>query len=305
MCAAPKCIPGRDWKAACVMALCVLGCGNNGGPNPSGTLEATTIDVAPLVGGKVLHVGANEGERVQLGDTLLVIDTELVALERNRTVAQQRTITAQRNEAGARLQQAEQRMALANTTLDRTQRLQEKGSASRQQLDEAQTQRDVALGDVKAARDRLAVLDSQDRELAAVLAVFERRLHDGIVTAPVSGTVLLRSVEPGEVVGQGQRAFRLADLKTLELRVFLESSDLDRVALGQRLPVLVDALENKTIEGSVSWIASESEFTPKNVQTRDARAQLVYAIKLRVANPEGRLHIGMPAEVRLLNTKTD
>ncbi|MBU1983293.1 HlyD family efflux transporter periplasmic adaptor subunit, partial [bacterium] len=92
---------------------------------------------------------------------------------------------------------------------------------------------------------------------------------------------------------------RMADLSTLELRVYLNERDLDRVSIGGEVPVLVDAMAADTLRGIVTWVSSEAEFTPKNAQTRDARAQLVYAVKLRVSNPDGKLHIGMPAEIIL------
>jgi HlyD family secretion protein len=129
--------------------------------------------------------------------------------------------------------------------------------------------------------------------------VLDRQLRDGVVVAPSAGTVLTRSLEPGEVATPARLALRLADLSELKLRVYLEAGDLERARLGDTLPVLVDALAGVRLTGRVSWISAEAEFTPKNAQTRNARAQLVYAVELRVANPDGRLHVGMPAEVVL------
>ncbi len=111
--------------------------------------------------------------------------------------------------------------------------------------------------------------------------------------------MILRSAEPGETASPGSVLLRLANLGELELRIFLAEEDLARVKLGQELPVLVDALKGDTLKGKVTWISPDAEFTPKNVQTRQARTQLVYAVKLTVPNPDGRLHIGMPAEVKL------
>lgn len=282
------------------LALVVPGCGGDGeGPNPSGTFEATEVDVAPLVAGRVLEVRADLGDLVAEGDTLVVLDTEPIELERERTAANRRTLGAQKTEAGAMLRQAESRRQLAATTLERTRALHAEGSASQQQVDDLSAQLDVAEAEVAARRDRLQVLAAQDRELEAALAVHDRQLRDGIVLSPLSGTVLVRGTEPGEVVARGAPVMRLADLRALDLRVFLEATELDRVRIGQKLSVRPDAMPGADLEGTVTWIASEAEFTPKNAQTRDARAQLVYAVKLRVANPDGRLHLGMPAEVRI------
>jgi HlyD family secretion protein len=282
------------------LTLLGSGCGGDDhGPDPAGTFEATEVDVAPLVGGRVREVRADLGDRVTEGDTLIVLDTEPIALERDRTAATRGTLAAQRTEAEAMLRQAERRRELASTTLERARALLGQGSASQQEVDDLAAQLDVTTDEVTARRDRLGVLGAQEQELDAALAVFDRQLRDGVVLAPVSGTVLVRTVEPGEVIGRGATALRLADLRELDLRVFLEAPDLARVKLGQKLGVLVDALPHEALEGTVTWISSEAEFTPKNAQTRNARAQLVYAVKVRVPNPDDRLHLGMPAEVRL------
>jgi HlyD family secretion protein len=284
---------------ALALAPTLPACDGGDGPHPSGTLEATIVDVSPLLAGRVLDVRAEEGERVSKGDTLVVIDTDLIRLERERTAAKRATITAQRAQALDMLKAAERRRDLAATTLGRIRALVAQGSATRQRLDEAETQHDVAVNEVNSARDQLAVLEAQEKELVASLAVFERQLEDGVVIAPADGTVLVKGLERGESAAPGSLAIRMADLSSLELRVYLEAPDLDLVELGQRLPVVVDAMPDEEFEGMVSWISSESEFTPKNAQTRDARAQLVYAVKLRVPNRNGRLHIGMPAEAVL------
>lgn len=279
--------------------LALLACSRNDGPNPSGTLEATVVDVAPLIEGRVLEVRADEGDTLSRGDTLIVLDTDVIELERERAAAKRGTVRAQHAQARVLLKLAERRRGLAETTLSRTEALVEQGSATRQQLDEATTQRDVAGDEVASARDQLAVLEALDKELVAALAIYDRQIKEGVVTAPIDGTVLVKNLEKGEIAAPGTPGLRLADLSSLELRVYLEAPDLDRVELGRSLNVVVDAMPGETIEGTVSWISSVAEFTPKNVQTRNARAQLVYAVKLRVPNPERRLHVGMPAEVVL------
>jgi len=281
------------------LMLVFASCDGGGGTNPSGTLEATVVDVAPLIAGRVLDVRADEGETVSRGDTLIVLDAEVMRLERTRTAARKATISAQRDQTLDQLKLAGQRSKVAESTRVRVAALAEQGSASQQQLDEATLQRDAANAELASARDQLAVLEAQEKELAAAVAVYDRQIREAAVLAPSDGTVLTRTIDAGEVASPGMRGMRIADLTSLELRVYLEASDLDRVQLGQRLGVVVDALPGETIEGVVSWVSSEAEFTPKNAQTRNARAQLVYAVKLRVANPDGRLHVGMPAEALL------
>ncbi len=282
-----------------VLLLGLAACGHGRVPGPSGTFETTVVDVAPVLGGRVLAVTRQEGERVAVGDTLVVLDTEVIALQRAQAAAGQATLQAQRAVADADLARARRQLALLETTLGRTNTLREQGTATGQQVDDLTAQRDVARTGVEAARGRLAAIDAELVHLESGLAVFDRQLRDSAVLSPIGGTVLTRTLEPGEVATPGRAALRLADLSHLELRVYLESGDLSRLRLGQEVPVRVDALPGAPLKGTVGWIAGEAEFTPKNVQTRNARAQLVYAVKLRVDNPDGKLHVGMPAEIDL------
>jgi HlyD family secretion protein len=290
----------RLYLALLPIALTTIGaCGRGGPPAPAGTFETTVVDIAPVLGGRVLAVTRQEGESVAAGDTLIVLDTELIALQRAQSAANQATLRAQRRVAEAELARSRRQLVLLETTLARTTALRDQGTATGQQVDDLIAQRDVARSGVDAARGRLEAIDAELTHLDSGLAVFDRQLRDGVVVSPLAGTVLTRALEPGEVAAPGRTALRLADLSHLELRVYLEAGDLERVRLGQELPVRVDALAGAPLAGQVTWIAAEAEFTPKNAQTRNARAQLVYAVKLRVANADGRLHVGMPAEVDL------
>ena len=293
----------RSLRLLGIAALAALaGCGGDGAANPSGTLETPTVDLAPLVTGRVLRIGATEGQRVAAGDTLLVVDTELIRLRREEAVAARGGVKAQRRAVAAELEQTKRQLALLEKTRERVTALAGEGSATRQRVDELDAERDLAAARMEAASARLAAADAELERVAAGLALLDRQAADGVVLAPIDGTVRLRSAEPGEVATAGRAALRIADLSTLELRVYLEAADIGRLRLGQDLPVLVDARQRggaDTLSGRVVWISDEAEFTPKNAQTRNARAQLVYAVKLRVDNAEGGLHLGMPAEVRL------
>ncbi len=283
--------------ATLIALLTITGCGETDKTVwPSGTLEATEVDLTPALAGKVLEVRADQGDRVSNNDTLLILDTELIRLQREQTAKGLQAVYANRAAATDRLLQAEQSLALAEKTLARLERLADEGSITQQQLDEARTQRDIAAGNVSAAKNAIRAIDAEGGKLEAALDVFDRQLEDGVLVAPSSGTVLLSTLEPGEMASPAGVAFRLADLESLELRVYVDEKDVDLVKLGQKVEVKVDALPDQTLTGTVTWVSPEAEFTPKNVQTRNARAQLVYAVKLELENPDGRLHIGMPAE---------
>jgi HlyD family secretion protein len=177
--------------------------------------------------------------------------------------------------------------------------MSEGGTATQQQLDEARAQRDIRARKVAAATHNIAALDAEADRQRAALAVLDRQIADGTLVSPLDGTVLLRTGEPGEMSSPGALALRLADLGRLKLRFYLDEPNLGLVKLGQELPVAVDAFPGRRFTGTVTWISDEAEFTPKNAQTHNARALLVYAVKLEVANPDQELAIGMPAEVLL------
>jgi len=276
-----------------------MGCGKGNGANPSGALEATEVNVASTASGKVLEVRYREGAVVKSGDTLVVLDTELLKLQLAQAVAASEGLESQSAAARNALEQAKENSQLAEVTLGRIEALNKQGSSTRQQLDEARTRRDVAKSQKSSAENQIAALKSEKNRLAAQIGFLRRQITDGTIIAPMDGTVLLRSVEPGEVLTAGSTAMRLADLSHLELKVYLDVEDVDRVQLGKEVTVLVDSFEKEPLTGRVSWISSEAEFTPKNVQTRNARAQLVYAIKVELQNGDGRLAIGMPAEIIL------
>ena len=281
-------------------ATLIGGCGGRTSRiNPSGTLETTETDLASVSAGRILEVRPQLGDPVRAGDTLVVLDMELLRLQRVQNEANRRSIHAQRGVTNDAQRQAKRNLDLAEITLKRTRELLAQGSASPQQVDELQTKRDVAAAQVSASQHQLEVLAAEEAKLDALLAVVDRQIRDGVIVSPADGTVILRNAEPGEFASPGAVLLRIADLSRLELRVFLGAEDLDRVKIEQELPVVVDALKGETLTGKVTWVSSEAEFTPKNAQTRQARTQLVYAVKLSVANPDGRLHIGMPAEVKL------
>jgi HlyD family secretion protein len=289
-----------NWSiAAAVIALLAWGCGGRKESNPSGTLEATEVDVVSTVPGRIISIAADLGDKVNKNDTLVVLDTELLRLQKKQAETNRESLHAQREVLRDQRHQAETSFDLARTSFERTAALLRQGSATQQQFDEMKAKQDLAESQVSSIKDQLDALDAEEAKLNATLAVFDRQLQDAIIQAPIGGTVLLRPSEPGEMASPGAVLLRLADLSTLDLRVFLSETDIGRVKIGEELPVVVDAFHGESFTGTVAWISSESEFTPKNAQTREARTQLVYAIKVRIKNPDGRLHIGMPAEAKL------
>ena len=288
------------WILSTALAVLALGCGRGGRtPRPSGTLEGTEVRLSAALAARVLEVRVAEGQSVRAGDTLLVLDLSLQRLQRAQSAAGLAVLAARRQRAQDQAREAAATLLLAEQSLARVKALHQAGSATDQQLDEARAQREQAAAREQGVAHEGRALEAECAALEAALAVQDRLLRDAALLAPSAGTVLQRVAEPGEWTAPGQPALVLADLARLELRFYLSERDLAQVRIGQSLQLRVDAFPGQSFPGLVSWVAAQAEFTPRNAQTTEARAQLVYAVRAQVDNPQGRLLIGMPAEVVL------
>ena len=175
----------------------------------------------------------------------------------------------------------------------------ETAAATRAQLDDLNSLVDLARRHVEAADNTFHAFPVREREIRLRIASLERQIRECRLTAPRSGTVLTVYSEPGEVVGPGRGIVRIADLTELFVRVYIPAPLVGRVELGGEALLRVDSFPDRTFQGRVVYISEEAEFTPKNVQTPEARADLVFAVKVSVPNPEGFLKIGLPVDVEL------
>ncbi len=286
---------------ACGAALVLVGgCGRDKAEGfiGSGTLEATEVVVGAQTGGQVLRLGKREGDAVAVGDTLARIDVEKLELQRRQLLAGIDEISASRLPVAESVKQARDNLENTQKSYERIKALFEAGSASQQQYDDIATKHLLAQSQLASAKAQKTTLDAKEETVRASIALLDRQIRDGAVTAPVSGVIAEKYVEAGEIVPAGGAVFKIADTSDFWLKVYVGERDLGRFALGSAMSVEVDAME-KALAGVVSWVSPEAEFTPKNVETRDARAELVYAVKVSIKNPPPELKIGMPAEVYL------
>lgn len=264
----------------------------------SGTLEATEVTVGSLISGTLLHLTKEEGNPVKAGEVLADIDVEKLVLQKAQLQAALSEIDAGRIAAQAAIDQAADNLENAQVRHKRIKQLYEKGSATRQQFDDISTQLSVARSQVTAAKSQMPVLDAKRAQVEANIAVLERQIKDGVIKSPLDGMVVEKYMEPGEIAVQGGAVYKIADLANFWINIYVAETDLDRFKLGQEVYVRVDACPD-AFAGKVAWVSPEAEFTPKNVQTRQARAELVYAVKVTLKNKDDILKIGMPAEVYL------
>ena len=263
-----------------------------------GNFEATEVTVAAEVGGRLLAFALEEGDRLTRDTVVGVVDTIPLVLERQSLVAQRMAATARTREADANIAALEVQQSIADRELARTERLLKQSAATAQQGDKAEHDARLAHEQLAGARAARGSAHQDVAALEAPVASIDEKLAR--IRAPLAGTVLARYVEPGEFVQPGQPLFKLASLDSLTFRAYVSNTQLTRLKLGQQVQVGVDRADSiATMPGRVTWIASAAEFTPTPIQTRDERADQVYAVKITVANADGRLRIGMPGELTI------
>jgi HlyD family secretion protein len=287
---------------AALIAACLTGTACKSGPEPDayGNFEATEVQVSAQTAGQIEQFIPTEGMHLSNNAFVALIDTTQLALERQQ-------ILAQRNAAGARSTESSRQVGVliaqrvvAQRNYERTRRLVNEHAATAQQLDAAERDYRTILAQINAG---LAQTQSVRLDAAATdarLAQIRDRIAKSRVTNPESGTVLAVYSRQGEMIEPGQPLYKIANLDTLTLRAYATENQLSSFRLGRSVAVTVDRDgQRRSLNGTVTWVSSTAEFTPTPVQTRDDRASLVYAVKIRVANPNGELKIGMPADVVL------
>jgi len=289
----------------------------------TGTIEALQVDVSAKITARIVERAVAESQPVERGQLLVRLADAEPAAEVRRAEAAVRTAQAQLSDlaAGARSQEIEQaRAALRNATvtrewaereLARVRQLFAKELVAFQEVDRAVNAFDAALANETGAREKLALLEAGPRPDAVVaaraqvaeahsaLALAQARLADTRLVSPLTGLVLRKAMEVGETATPGAPILTLMDPNDLWLRAYVSETDLGRIRLGQAATLSVDAFPGRRFAGVIREIASEAEFTPKNVQTKKERVNLVYRVKIAVANAGGALKPGMPADAQI------
>lgn len=291
------------------LALLFAACNSNTPPpiEATGTLEATETVVSAQVSGIVRSILVEEGAEVHAGDTLVLIDPTEYELQLRQAEANAEALAAQYElmVKGAReedILQAEATYRNAEEDYRRMKELYAANSASKKQLDDSETRYIIAKQtyeklkkgsrseEVRAARAR------RDQALAQV-ELLKKKLRDCAIVAPVSGSVIRRYVERGELASPGMAVARIANLREMTVRIYVTEAELPRISYDQNADVFVDAFPDRPFKGNVRYISSVAEFTPKNIQTKEERTKLVFAVKIKVENPDGILKAGIPADV--------
>ena len=269
----------------------------------TGTFEATEVTVSAEQSGKLLRFAVQEGENIEAGHEVGLIDTTQTWLKLQQADATKGVYQSQKPDMEAQIAATRQQLAKARQEQQRYKELVDDGAAPSKMLDDATSQVKVLekqlAAQVSALSTQVSTLDSQLSTIDVQKSQLKDQLQKCHIVAPLSGTVLEKYVEQGEFATPGKPLFKMGDIRQMYLRAYVTSAQLQQVRVGQKVGVQADYGngQKKAYEGTVSWISSRSEFTPKTILTDDERADLVYAVKIAIEN-DGFVKIGMYGEVK-------
>jgi HlyD family secretion protein len=262
----------------------------------NGRLESTEVQIAAKIPGRLAEVRVDEGDKVLKGQLLARMDTR--TLEAQRAQAEAEVLRAKENlaaaEATVQLRQSEQ--LLANQELKRTQELYKRGFASGQLIDQQQSRQSTGNAAVVAAQAQVNSVRAAIGAAQAQVAQLTSEIDDSSLRAPIDGIIQLRLAEPGEVLGAGGRVLLLIDPEDQYMNLYLPASVTGALTVGSDARILLDALPGQSLPAKISFVAAKSQFTPKEVETRDERQKLVFRVKLRLTQPSAvpQAKPGMP-----------
>lgn len=268
----------------------------------SGSFEAQETIISSEVTGTILSFPVQEGQRLRRQETVGYIDSTQLHLRRQQLHAQIQAVLSQRPDINAQLAGLQVQLAAASREQQRMQKLVSGGAATQRQLDDATSQVETLERQIHAQQSTLSITTKNIEDQVAPLRIQVAQLDDQIarcrLVSPLEGTVLTKYAEAYEMATPGKPLFKMADLASLTLRAYITGSQLPHVKLNQQVTVRTDDGQGgyAVHEGTVIWISDKAEFTPKTIQTKDERANLVYAMKVSVPN-DGSIKIGMYGEV--------
>lgn len=292
------------YSSLLALALAMTACGNgNKAYDASGVFESTEVTVSAEGNGRIMSLGIQEGDRLEAGAVVGCIDTVQLFLSKVQLEASRRAVGSGRLNISRQIAALESQIVKQRQELDRFTKLEQAGASNRKQVEDIQAQLDILERQLAAQKESLQNANSnvsgQADAIEAQIAQLEDRIRKCVITSPVSGTVLAKYSEAGELAVQGRALFKVADLESIRLRAYITADQLTGLKLGQEVKVFADqgTSGRKEYAGTLVWISDKAEFTPKTIQTRDERANLVYAVKIAVKN-DGLIKLGMYGEVK-------
>jgi HlyD family secretion protein len=305
-----------------VLAL-VQACGNKKEVyDASGSFEADEVVVSSELGGQLIQLKVEEGDTLNKGQIVGVVDSTSLTLQKEQVKATIASLSEKTNNVQPQIELLQKQLLVQQSQLssllhekERTERLVKADAATGKQLDDINSQIDVLHKQMQVTRQQIDVqrnnagtqnrsILSETGPLQKQAAQVQQQISKTKIVNPIDGTVITKYAQQGEITAPGKALYKIADLSYLNLRAYVTGAQLSQIKLGQEVKVLIDngAKKYRTYTGTIIWISNKAEFTPKSIQTKEERANLVYATKIKVKN-DGYLKLGMYGEVQLQNNK--
>ena len=282
-----------------ILAVVLSACSSNEDRSDAyGNFEVDDVIISAEANGKLMMLNIQEGQRLNNGKLVAAIDTTDLVLKRKQLKAQKTASASKLTNINSQIDVQEQQKSNLTVDKNRVEKMLKDGAATQKQLDDINGNLDLIdkqISSIKTQKSAiLAELDAIDAQVDQVNASIEKCQ----IINPITGVVLDKYAEPGEITAFGKPIYKIANTDEMYLRVYVSGAQLPNIKLGQEVQVLIDkdTETDQILTGQVSWISETAEFTPKIIQTKEERVNLVYAVKIKVSN-DGRLKIGMPGEV--------
>lgn len=285
-----------------IISLLIFGsltvaCNNNEKADGYGNFEATEITVSAENNGKLMQFNLEEGQVLKKGDFVGFIDTIPLSLKRDQLLASKAIVYSKSGSVLSQKNVLKAQLKAATINKNRIENLIRENAGTQKQLDDINGEINVIQKQIKSVESQNSPVIDELESIDVQLKQVEDLIQKSKIINPVNGNVLTKYAEADELASFGKPLYKIADLSTMELRIYVSETQLSNIKIGQEVTVKIDAGESmKNFKGKITWISSEAEFTPKIIQTKEERVNLVYAVKIDVIN-DGSLKIGMPAEM--------
>jgi HlyD family secretion protein len=281
-----------------ILAVVLASCsGNENLSDAYGNFESDDVVVSAEATGKILVLNIQEGQKLVKSDIVGIIDTTDLTLKKQQLLAQKMAVASKIENIRAQIEVQEQQKRNLLVDKARVEKMLKDGAATQKQLDDINGKIDLVNAQISSINTQNVLVRSELDVIKTQISQVEEGIKKCKIVNPLKGTVLEKYAEQGEITAFGKPVYKIADLDVLNLKVYVSGDQLPHIKLGQQTEVLIDDTKkgNRKLTGVVSWISSNAEFTPKIIQTKEERVNMVYAVKIRVKN-DGSLKIGMPGE---------
>lgn len=272
---------------------------NNDKADGYGNFEATEVTISAEANGKIEFLNLEEGTILEPNTTIGLIDTTQLYLNKQQLLASKTTVFSKSKNVQSQTKVLQEQLKTTLIEQKRVQNMYTENAATKRQVDEVEGKVNVLKEQIKSVGTQDAPILNEAKSIDVQIEKIKDQIEKSKIINPIKGTVLAKYAEPNEITAFGKPLFKIADLSEMTLRVYFSETQLPSIKIGQEVTVSIDNKEGtKPYKGTISWISSSAEFTPKVIQTKEERVNLVYAVKVTVKN-DGSLKIGMPAEVKL------